>query len=53
MADSRQKWLPHSPYSLTEALTDYHINLLLKNWLANKVYDDLNDLDDLLVGVKE
>uniref|UniRef100_A0A7I5EBC7 RxLR effector protein n=1 Tax=Haemonchus contortus TaxID=6289 RepID=A0A7I5EBC7_HAECO len=41
--------LPHSPYSPTEAPTDNHLNRSLKSWLANKTYDELNDLVD---GVK-
>uniref|UniRef100_A0A914CJS9 Mos1 transposase HTH domain-containing protein n=1 Tax=Acrobeloides nanus TaxID=290746 RepID=A0A914CJS9_9BILA len=38
--------LPHPPYSPTEATTDYHINRSLKNWMSNKVYDDLDELVD-------
>uniref|UniRef100_A0A914BWR9 Transposase n=1 Tax=Acrobeloides nanus TaxID=290746 RepID=A0A914BWR9_9BILA len=38
--------LPHPPYSPTEAPTDYHINRSLKNWMSNKVYDDLDELVD-------
>uniref|UniRef100_A0A914E1N8 Mos1 transposase HTH domain-containing protein n=1 Tax=Acrobeloides nanus TaxID=290746 RepID=A0A914E1N8_9BILA len=38
--------LPHPPYSSTEAPTDYHINRSLKNWMSNKVYDDLDELVD-------
>uniref|UniRef100_A0A914DHZ1 Transposase n=1 Tax=Acrobeloides nanus TaxID=290746 RepID=A0A914DHZ1_9BILA len=38
--------LPHPPYSPTKAPTDYHINRSLKNWMSNKVYDDLDDLVD-------
>ena len=38
--------LPHPPYSPTEAPTDYHINRSLKNWMSNKVYDDLDELID-------
>ena len=37
-------WDP--PYSPTEAPTDYHINRSLKNWMSNKVYDDLDELVD-------
>ncbi|GIX85740.1 uncharacterized protein CDAR_241881 [Caerostris darwini] len=36
--------LPHPPYSLTEAPTDYHVNLSLKNWQASKVYDEFDNL---------
>lgn len=38
------KLLPHPPYSPTEAPTDYHVNLSLKNWQINKVYADLDAL---------
>ena len=38
--------LPHPSYSSTEAPTDYHINRSLKNWMSNKVYDDLDELVD-------
>ena len=38
-----------SPYSPTEAPTDYHVNRSLKNWQTNKIY---NDLDDLIDDVK-
>uniref|UniRef100_A0A914CZX4 Uncharacterized protein n=1 Tax=Acrobeloides nanus TaxID=290746 RepID=A0A914CZX4_9BILA len=30
----------------TEAPTDYHINRSPKNWMSNKVYDDLDELVD-------
>ena len=36
--------LPHPPYSPTEAPSDYHVNRSLKNWMMNKVYDDLDEL---------
>ncbi|GIY02289.1 hypothetical protein CDAR_112731 [Caerostris darwini] len=36
--------LPHPPYSPTEAPTHYQVNRSLKNWPANKVYDDFDDL---------
>ena len=38
--------LPHPPYSPTEAATDYHVNRSLKNWMSNKVYEDLDELVD-------
>ena len=34
--------LPHPPYSPTEATTDYHVNRLLKNWQAGKVYENFD-----------
>uniref|UniRef100_A0A914ENY6 Mos1 transposase HTH domain-containing protein n=1 Tax=Acrobeloides nanus TaxID=290746 RepID=A0A914ENY6_9BILA len=33
--------LPHPSY-YTEAPTDYHVNRSLKNWMMNKVYEDLD-----------
>ena len=44
-------WEPlrHSRYSLVEAPTDCHVNHPLKNWQANKVCDDL---DELMIYVK-
>jgi len=41
-----KKWdlLPHSPYSPTEAPTDYHVNRSLKNWQSGKSYGDLDEL---------
>ena len=43
---ANKEWglLPHPPYSLTEAPTDYHGDRSLKNWQVNKICDDLNDL---------
>uniref|UniRef100_A0A914CN11 Transposase n=1 Tax=Acrobeloides nanus TaxID=290746 RepID=A0A914CN11_9BILA len=41
--------LPHPPYSPTEAPTDYHVNRSMKNWISNKVYEDL---DELVTDVK-
>ena len=44
--------LPHPPYSPTEAPTDYHVNRSLKNWMSNKVYEDLDELvDDVKVWI--
>ena len=41
--------LPHPPYSPTEAPSNYPVNRPLKNWMSNKVYEDL---DELVVDVK-
>ena len=41
--------LPHSPYSPTEAPTDYHANRSLKNWQSDKVYENF---DQLVANVK-
>ncbi|CAK9829644.1 Mariner Mos1 transposase [Anthophora retusa] len=49
IANKGWELLPHPPYSLTEAPTDYHVNRSLKNWQANKVYDDF---DNLVADVK-
>lgn len=41
------KWrnkLPQPPYSLTDAAMNHHVNRSLKNWLANEVYNDFNEL---------
>ena len=50
IANKGWELLLHPLYSPTEAPTDYHVNRSLKNWLVNKVYDDL---DDLVAAVKE